>query len=106
MSFFSDEVPFSRDRTPEISRKEDDEYVYYEIPLGDDPQDKVDVKIENGQVDISGRLEENREDDGTSTRYSSSFRRSFPAPDGVDPSGAKVERQAGRLVLKFPKIRT
>lgn len=88
----------------DIQQREDDHFVYYDISVDGLKQEKVNVKVENGQVSISGQIEKKSDEAGSNFFYSSSFQRSFPAPNKVDPNNAQIEQQKGKLVIKFPKV--
>lgn len=46
-----------------------------------------------------------REEQGTSSYYSSSFQRSFPIPPRVDAEKFTMEQEDKKIVIKFPKIK-
>jgi HSP20 family molecular chaperone IbpA len=88
----------------EIKKREDDQFIYYEVTIRDVEKEKLKVKVENGQISISGQIESKSEDDGNVSYSSSSFHRSFPAPTGVDVERFKMEQNQDRLIIKFPKL--
>lgn len=86
--------------TPELQTREDDQFVYYEIPLDGAAMENFDVKVEHGQVMISGEVEKRDE----SATFSSSFHRSVPAPSNTDAEKVTIENGENKIVLKFPKL--
>jgi HSP20 family molecular chaperone IbpA len=88
----------------DISRRDDDKYVYYDIAVRGLKQEKVNVRVEDGQITISGQVENKSDDEGTQSFTSSSFHRSFPVPDGVDPNKVQMEQAKDKLVVRFPKL--
>lgn len=88
----------------ELSQREDNKFVYIDIATQGLDQDKLDIKIEKGQVNISGRMEKKTEDGDAISYTSSSFRRSLPIPTGTDFKKVEIENTKDRVTLKFPKI--
>ena len=88
----------------EVTKREDDKFVYYEISAKGINQDKLSVKVENGQIDISGTIENKTHDENQESHFSSSFHRSFPAPANVDSAKVQMEQEKDKLMIKFPKI--
>jgi HSP20 family molecular chaperone IbpA len=87
----------------DISQREDDHAVYYDISIeGLKPED-VKIKVENDQLMISGEVEKKTEEGGNSTFSRSSFHRSFPLPPNVESDQVQLERKSGKLIVKFPK---
>jgi HSP20 family molecular chaperone IbpA len=87
----------------QMTQREDDQFVYYEVPLRGLKEEKLDVQVSQGQVTISGKTEKKTEEKGSATYFSSSFHRSFPVPPGVDAEHLQVEPSQDRFVIKFPK---
>lgn len=83
--------------------REDKDFVYYEIESGNELPKNLDVNVQNGQVTIKGEIEKKSEGSGSASLYSSSFVRSFPAPEGVDAQKFQIEQQDKKVVIKFPK---
>lgn len=91
------------DSSFEITQKEDDKSVYFEIPLKGLKNEKVNVAIEDGQVIISGEVAEDKDENGMSWHLSSKFHRSYPVPMGTDEKGMKMEQQNKTIIVRFPK---
>lgn len=88
----------------EVKRREDDKFVYYEISVKGLNKEKLNVKVSNGQINISGQTETKSETGSSSTLLSSSFHRSFPVPAEVDANKVQMENTDDRIVIKFPKV--
>lgn len=88
----------------DVARREDANFIYYDISVQGLKNDKVNIKVENGNIFISGQVEQKNEDGDSSSYMSSSFHRSFPVPSNVDANQVKIEQGKGTLVVKFPKV--
>lgn len=86
--------------------REDDHYVYYDIELKGMNPSKFDVKVENGQVNISGKFDKKNENEDSAGFMSSSFQRSFPVPENTDADKFQIESKGDVITLKFPKRAT
>jgi len=93
----------------DIQRREDDDFVYYDVAIKNLVNSKLDIRVQDGQITISGTIEKkssNEDDKGGSTQfYSSTFHRSFPVPYGVDDTKAQMEQKGEKIVIKLPKIK-
>lgn len=87
----------------EVKKREDKNFIYYDIAIKDLDKEKLKVKVEDGQISISGQTEKKSEENGSGSFYSSSFHRSFPAPPEVDADKFQMEQLKDTLTLKFPK---
>lgn len=107
-SWFSDK--FGGGTINDISKREDDDFVYYDIKVDDLNSTSVNTKIENGYITITGSVEKKTGDDGgdsTSTSvFKSTFNRTFPLPDHVDHNKMEMLPEKDKIVLKFPKIKS
>jgi len=90
----------------EIKRREDKDFVYYDIGVKGIDKKNFNFKIVDGQISISGQAENKSEENGTGTYFSSSFQRSFPVPPDVDGKRVQVEQDKDRVTLKFPRVST
>lgn len=90
----------------DVSKREDDQFVYYDIAVKGLKDEKVNVRVEDGQITISGQVENKTDDEGGASFTSSRFHRSFPVPYGVDPNRVQMTQEKDRLVVKFPKVKT
>jgi HSP20 family molecular chaperone IbpA len=97
-------MPFSSNDVGEIKRREDEKFVYYEIPIKGLKKEKLNVKVSGGQIHVSGQTENKSDDGSSSTFLTSSFHRSFPVPADVDANKVQMENASDRLVIKFPKV--
>jgi len=89
----------------ELQQREDADFIYYELDLQGQKPQEVKVEVNEGQVLIFGTLEAKREEQGTSSFYTSSFQRSFPIPPGVDAEKFTMEQEDKKIIIKFPKIK-
>ena len=93
----------------DIQRREDDDFVYYDVAIKNLVNSKLDIRVQDGQITISGTIEKktSNEDDKESSSqfYSSTFHRSFPVPYGVDDTKAQMEQKGEKIVIKLPKIK-
>jgi HSP20 family molecular chaperone IbpA len=88
----------------DVSQREDDHYLYYDISVEGLKPEKVKVKVENGQLSISGQVEKKSEEAGSGSYFVSSFHRSFPVPPDVESSKVQIDQEKDKLVVKFPKV--
>jgi HSP20 family molecular chaperone IbpA len=88
----------------EIKKREDKNYVYYDVAVKGLDKPNFNLKIEDGQISISGRVETKSESNGNGIYSSSSFQQSFPIPPDVDEKGIQVEQGEDLVTLKFPKL--
>jgi HSP20 family molecular chaperone IbpA len=86
----------------EIKKREDEQFVYYDIAIQGMDQQNLNVEVKDGMVELKGRVEQKAED---GTQVSRSFQRSFPAPQGIDSKKVEIENSADKLTLKFPKLK-
>ena len=88
----------------DVIQEDEDLVVRAEIP-GAKPED-VDVSIHNGVLTISGKLEEEREEERSGylvrERRSGSFRRSLQLPHDVDEDQIKANFENGVLEVRVP----
>jgi HSP20 family molecular chaperone IbpA len=89
----------------EINQREDDNFVYYDISIKGIKREDVKVEVNDRQVNITGQSKTGSDDSkGDSQTFSSStFRRSFPTPAGVNSAKVEVEYENDKMILKFPK---
>lgn len=83
--------------------KEDGQFLSYEIDLDGQTPKEVKVEVQGGQVFISGSAETKEESDGSRSVFTSSFQQSFPIPPNVEGEKYKVEKEDGKIIVKFPK---
>lgn len=98
----------------EISQREDDHFVYFDIKVKDLGSTSLNTKIEDGYVTITGTTEKkstsgsNDDPEGASSQsfFKSSFNRSFPLPENINQGEMEMIPQGDKIVLKFPKLKT
>ncbi len=89
--------------TGEMKKREDQQFVYYEVAVKGLKQEKINVEVQDHQLNVSGQIEEETQGDHSKSYVSSSFHRSFPVPAHVDPSSVQTEYRGGKLIIKFRK---
>lgn len=93
----------SQTTVADVKLREDDQYIYYDIGLEKSEPQKINVQVNGHQISISGQIEHREEKEGLNSYSSSSFHKSFPVPDNVDPNTYKMENEKGKIILKFKK---
>lgn len=93
----------------DIQTREDEDFVYYDVIIKDLSNKKLDIRVEDGQIKISGTIEKKSENKGKneSSRHfsSSTFHRSFPVPYGVDSTRVEMEHDGDKIIIKLPKVK-
>ena len=93
----------------DIAKRQDDNFVYYEIKVGDFNLTSLNTKVEQGQIRVTGSVEK-RDEPGESgniqSYFKSSFARTFPLPEGVDANKMETISEKDKIILKFPKLKT
>jgi HSP20 family molecular chaperone IbpA len=108
-SWFSDK--FGDGTINDISKREDEGFVYYDIKVDDVNSTSINTKVEKGYITITGTSEKNSGSDGKNNGVSaqsifkSSFNRTFPLPENVDQNKMQMLTEKDRVILKFPKTR-
>lgn len=87
----------------------DDEYIVT-VDLPGIEKDKIDVKVKNGQLILSGQREAQKETEEDSGFYQmersfGSFHRSFPLPEDASSEGIKAESKNGVLTIHIPRVK-
>jgi len=111
-SWFSNK--FGGGTIDDITKREDENFVYYDIKVSDLNATSINTKIENGYITITGTIEKKNESkndkDGVNNMaqsfFKSSFNRTFPLPDHVDQNKMQMIPEKDKIVLKFPKLHT
>lgn len=107
-SWFSDK--FGGGTVNDVSKREDDNFVYYDIKVGDLSSASINTKIEKGYINISGTQEkkstESKDSDSSSQSiFKSAFSRTFPIPNNVDQGKMQMLTEKDKVILKFPKTK-
>ena len=84
----------------DIHQREDRHFVYYDITVPNLTDEKVDVKVQNGNIILSGYLE--KKSDQTSEEMT--FQRTFPVPINIDTKHVEFDQGVGKITVKFMKI--
>lgn len=105
--FMNDFVPVS---VPEMEMYEDDDNVVIKLKVpGFKPED-LDISIEGKVLNITGKIEEEKEEEDTKRKYycremrNESFTRSVSLPTTVKADSAKADFKNGMLQLTLPKV--
>jgi HSP20 family molecular chaperone IbpA len=92
----------------QISQREDENYVYFDVQVDDLKSTSIETQVEDGQLLLSGTVEKKSGDDGDeaafSSSYKSTFQRSLPVPEGVDAMKMQVTNEKNKVIIKFPKL--
>lgn len=91
-----------------VETRESDEFLIYEISGEGIDEKSIDIKVSDGMITISGRVDQKATTDesGSASSYvvSSSFSQSFSIPRDVDSDKVKMEHVDGKILIKFPKM--
>jgi HSP20 family molecular chaperone IbpA len=90
----------------DITQREDDKFVYYDVKVPDVNSTSIKTKVENGYITITGTVEKKNESSQGESFYKSSFNRTFPLPDHVDENKMQMSSENNEIVLKFPKLKS
>ena len=90
-------------KSAQINRREDKDNVYYDVFLDGLKPQEFNVNVKDGQIHITAKIEQIKEDTETKSLFQSSFRRSFSAPLDVDPEKFRVTEENQKIVIVFPK---
>ena len=95
----------------EVSKREDDNFVYFDVKVDDVKSTTLDTKVENGYVSIKGTTEKKTDSEEQNSHFSShnifksSFDRTFPLPENIDQNKMQMLTEKDKFVLKFPKLK-
>lgn len=97
----------------DISKREDDDFIYYDIKVDDVKSTSIDTQVKNGYITITGTTEKKNESNDEKDKggfsaqsiYKSTFKRTFPLPDHVDQNKMQMLSEKDKIVLKFPKLK-
>lgn len=107
-SWFSDK--FGGGTIDDISKREDGDFVYYDIQVDDINATSINTKIENGYITITGSLEKKSQsaenDNSSKSAFKSTFNRTFPLPEHVDQNKMEMIPEKDKIILRFPKLKS
>ncbi len=81
-----------------VSEEEDKENKYIIVDAEGIDKESLKINIKNSMVSISGEIKK--------TNFVSKFSRSFNIPYGVSEENVKITSEEGKVIIKFPKIKT
>jgi HSP20 family molecular chaperone IbpA len=95
-----------------ITSREDQDFIYYEISGDSIENTSVSTSVEDGYLTITAEIhsgDSNAESDGSaSSAFQSSFQstmqRTFPLPGDVDESKMETLAEGSKIILRFPKV--
>jgi HSP20 family protein len=106
-SFFTDNAPAWKARTPAVNVREDENGYFLEAELPGLTQKDVDVRVEENLLTISSARNEEKEEKKNGylirERNQSSFKRSFVLPQNVDKESISAKFKNGLLILEMQK---
>lgn len=91
----------------DIETREDQNFIYFDVKVGDPSATEIRTKVENGYLTITGESKSNKGDDDSwiKSSFTSRFTRSFPLPENVDPDRMEMVQEQDKIVIKFPKVK-
>lgn len=84
-----------------ITKEDDDSYVY-ELNFNGFDEDSVDVKVNKGLLTFSAKRTEEKGDDKSKVKSSSSFKYSFSIPSDVEKD-YEIDKRSDYVLVKFMK---
>jgi HSP20 family protein len=100
-------APWTDGYTPRFDVKETNDGYVLKADLPGVREEEVDVSLSGNRLTISGKKEEEHEEEGehyyATERTYGSFARSFSLPDSVDGEHVTAEMKDGVLTLNVPK---
>lgn len=97
-------------KSVKTSQKEDSQFKYFEIDLEGVDKDNFKVKVEKGQISLSGAIKvvTTKKESGLSFSSTSisSFSQAYPVPSGVKEDKVDIQMQNKKMILKFPKVQS
>ncbi len=93
----------------DVSMRQDDSFVYYDIKIENLNLTSLNTKIENGHISVTGSVEkrdDSNENGNFHSYFKSTFVRTFPVPEGVDTNKMETIPEKDKITLKFPKLKT
>lgn len=92
--------------TYDISEREDENSVYFEIKVPDLKSTAINTTVTDGYVTITGTSENKDGDEFAQNISRSTFNRTFPLPSNVDGENFQMQTENEKVILKFPKKET
>jgi HSP20 family molecular chaperone IbpA len=84
-----------------VTEREDDSNYYFDLEVGTSDNNKIDVNVKNGYLELSGTIEKVTQN----TSFTSSFNKSLPIPVDADSAKLSIDQDSkeGILIIKLPK---
>ena len=83
-----------------ITSREDENHIYYDIPLeGVDPS-SVQTKVQNGYLTIQAEV---KKEESPGSFFQSSFQQSFPLSSNVEPGQIRISSEKDKITLQLTK---
>jgi HSP20 family molecular chaperone IbpA len=89
----------------DISQREDENFVYLDIKVDDPKSTALNTEVTEKHIIISGQIERKSASNESESFFKSSFTRSLPIPNNVDAEKMEMQSEAGKIVLRFPKLK-
>ncbi len=93
----------------DISKREDDSFVYFELVVENIKETSINAKVGNGYVTITGTIEKQNKlaenESVAQSVFKSTFSRTLPLPDNIDQNKMIMTTESDKVVLKFPKLK-
>lgn len=88
----------------ELKSREDNQNIYFDLPLDGIDENTLDVKVSGGQINISGENVQESKGSHSTMSFRSSFHRSFPIPPNADIKKVQIKKEENKIVIRFPKL--
>ncbi len=93
----------------EIKRREDEKFIYFDLAINGLKDTKLEVKVRDGILEISGNIEQEKTEQGPHSQFKSKsverISRKIPVPENVDVDKMEIETKKDHIIIKFPKTR-
>lgn len=88
----------------ELKSREDNQNVYFDLPLEGIDEKTLEVNVSGGQINVAGENVQESKGAHSTMSFRSHFRRSFPVPPNVDIKKVQIKKEDNKIVIKFPKL--
>ena len=91
-----------------ISMHEDDEFIYYELELGEEVNGDVNVTVDDDYITVTAQTQSgsSKQESGSSytTRSLSSLNQRFPLPANGDPNSVEIDHEGSTVTIRIGKL--